>query len=95
MTCKSTPLELSVSNIPEFLGDRRSHWQLRRSLAFQNELSSGKMIVLRSLLGAITSHFSLLETVILMLIIMELSIQPSPLNYHFFKLLYEFNFFFY
>jgi len=39
VSCKSSPLDLSVSNIPEFLGDRGSHWQLRSSTAFWNELS--------------------------------------------------------
>lgn len=46
------------------------------------------MIAPRSPLGAIASHFCLLKTVILIELVMELSIQPSPLNYHTFNLLY-------
>lgn len=46
------------------------------------------MTALRFPLGEIGSHLCLLKTIILIELVMELSIQTSPLNYHFFNLLY-------
>lgn len=57
-------------------------------LHFKMNYLQEKMIALRSPLGDIASHFCLLKTVILIELVMELSIQTSPLNYHFFNLLY-------